>query len=261
MWTESAEAIDINNKATKSRSQSHEVTKSIFTQGNGSQQTGKVHLINPSPLLPFVFPSHIVVCFSSHVTVPNVGPLMPHYSSMHLIVKQTLPLYCSLPHLTHPSSIPLHPVQSTGTLSSLTHLTHQLCVCVLPHMPAPCAFGPSASTQPHPLCLEDTLQSSTSSASSSSIDSYTLQQALIAFLPTGGIINCLGDAQEKSCKKAHKSLAILGRLTFRVGGGSTLTASKSGKMQETAMQMFERLLKEIRLTSKAWRVCEQVSFS
>lgn len=51
---------------------------------------------------------------------------------------------------------------------------------------------------------------------------------------------------------------ILGGLAFRAGGGSTLAASKSGKTQETALQMFERLLKEIGLASKAWRIREQV---
>lgn len=97
---------------------------------------------------------------------------------------------------------------------------------------------------------------STSSAGSSSIDSYTLRQALVAFLPTGGIIDRLGDARERSREKARESLAILGGLAFRAGG-STFTASKSGKTQETAMQMFERLLKELGLASKAWRVREQ----
>jgi len=55
-------------------------------------------------------------------------------------------------------------------------------------------------------------------------------------------------------------LAILAGLAFRAGG-STFTASKSGKTQETAMQMFERLFKELGLASKAWRVREQVNFS
>ena len=99
---------------------------------------------------------------------------------------------------------------------------------------------------------------STSSADSSSIDSYTLRQALIAFLPTGGIIDRLGDARERSREKARESLVLLGGLAFRAGGGSTLAASKSGKTQETALQMFERLLKEIGLASKAWRIREQV---
>ncbi|KAH9077438.1 clasp N terminal-domain-containing protein [Lactarius deliciosus] len=84
---------------------------------------------------------------------------------------------------------------------------------------------------------------STSSAGSSSIDSYALRQALIAFLPTGGI--------KRSREKARESLVILGGLAFRAGGGSTLAASKSGKTQETALQMFERFLKEIGLASKA----------
>ncbi|KAF8271791.1 clasp N terminal-domain-containing protein [Lactarius quietus] len=98
---------------------------------------------------------------------------------------------------------------------------------------------------------------STSSAGSSSIDSYTLRQALIAFLSAGGIIDRLGDARERSREKARESLVILGGLAFRAGGGSTLAASKSGKTQESALQIFERLLKEIGLTSKAWRIREQ----
>lgn len=83
---------------------------------------------------------------------------------------------------------------------------------------------------------------------------------MVAFLPTGGIIDRLGDARERSREKARESLAILGGLAFRAGG-STFTASKSGKTQETAMQMFERLFKELGLASKAWRVREQVNFS
>jgi len=83
---------------------------------------------------------------------------------------------------------------------------------------------------------------------------------LIAFLPTGGIIDRLGDARERSREKARESLAILGGLAFRAGGGSALAASKSGKTQETAMQMFERHLKELGFASKAWRVREQVIF-
>lgn len=98
---------------------------------------------------------------------------------------------------------------------------------------------------------------STSSAGSSSIDSYALRQALIAFLPAGGIIDRLGDARERSREKAREGLVILGGLAFRAGGGSTLAASKSGKSQETPLQMFERLLKEIGLASKAWRIREQ----
>ena len=80
----------------------------------------------------------------------------------------------------------------------------------------------------------------------------------MAFLPTGGIIDRLGDARERSREKARESLVILGGLAFRAGGGSTLAASKSGKTQETALQTFERLLKEIGLASKAWRIREQV---
>lgn len=83
---------------------------------------------------------------------------------------------------------------------------------------------------------------------------------MLAFLPTGGIIDRLGDARERSREKARESLAILGGLAFRAGG-SAFTASKSGKTQETTMQMFERLLKELGLSSKAWRVREQVCFS
>ncbi|KAI0269241.1 clasp N terminal-domain-containing protein [Gloeopeniophorella convolvens] len=98
---------------------------------------------------------------------------------------------------------------------------------------------------------------STSSAGSSSIDSYALRQALMAFLPAGGIIDRLGDSRERSREKARESLVILGGHAFRAGGGSTLTASKSGKTQDTPLQIFERSLKEGGLTSKVWRVREQ----
>jgi hypothetical protein len=83
--------------------------------------------------------------------------------------------------------------------------------------------------------------------------------SLLPFIVTDGIIDCLGNAWERSCEKAHESSVILSGLMFHAGGGLTLTALKSEKTQETAMQIFEWLLKEIGPMSKACRVCEQVS--
>src|SRR5260370_16017443 len=61
---------------------------------------------------------------------------MPHHSSMHSIAKQTLPLCCSLRHLTQPSSIPLHPVRSAGMSSSSTRLIWGPYALPLPKLPS-----------------------------------------------------------------------------------------------------------------------------
>ncbi|KAH8106220.1 clasp N terminal-domain-containing protein [Cristinia sonorae] len=100
---------------------------------------------------------------------------------------------------------------------------------------------------------------STSSIQSSVVDVYTLRQVLNALLPAGGVIDRLGDSREKAREKARETLAVLGGLAFR-GGGSVMgkgTGGGKGQGPETPLMIFERLLRELGLGSKVWRVREQ----
>ena len=90
------------------------------------------------------------------------------------------------------------------------------------------------------------------------VDAVALRQTLNAFLPAGGIIERLGD-KEKVQAKARECLVILGGLSFRVAPSSTLASrSVNGKGLETPLMIFERFLKEAGLSSKVWKVREQV---
>ncbi|KAK2466497.1 hypothetical protein APHAL10511_002139 [Amanita phalloides] len=100
------------------------------------------------------------------------------------------------------------------------------------------------------------LSKSTSSASLI-VDAATLRQSLNAFLPTGGIIERLGE-KDKVQAKARDCLVILGGLAFRVAPSSTLASrSVNGKGPETPLMIFERFLKDSGLSSKVWKVREQ----
>lgn len=83
----------------------------------------------------------------------------------------------------------------------------------------------------------------------------TLRQVLAAFLPTGGILDRLGDSREKAREKARETLVILGGLAFRAGGVSSMSKAKG---IETPLMTFEKYFREGGLGSKVWRVREQV---
>ncbi|KAJ3513329.1 hypothetical protein NLJ89_g3009 [Agrocybe chaxingu] len=119
------------------------------------------------------------------------------------------------------------------------------------------AILPSLITRPSGLAQSNlAASSSTSSASpSGGFDTVTLRSALNAFLPTGGVVDRLGD-KEKAQAKARETLVMLGGYAFRASGGSTIS-TKSGKMQETPIAIFERVLREGGLASKVWKVREQ----
>jgi CLIP-associating protein 1/2 len=111
---------------------------------------------------------------------------------------------------------------------------------------------------------QNALSQSTSSinsvAQSSVVDTVTLRQVLVAFLPPGGLIERLGD-RERAQIKARETLVILGGLAFRSGASSSAMSTKSrdGKGPETPLMMFERYLRELGFASKVWKVREQVS--
>jgi CLIP-associating protein 1/2 len=84
-----------------------------------------------------------------------------------------------------------------------------------------------------------------------------LRQLLNAFMPAGGLVERLGESRDKPRENARKSVVALGGYAFRASG-TQLTKSRDGKGQETPLAIFERVLKDIGLTSKVWRVREQV---
>ena len=67
------------------------------------------------------------------------------------------------------------------------------------------------------------------------------------------MIDRLGD-KERAQLKARDTLVLLGGFAFRSGSSS----AKAGKGVETPIAIFERFLKEGGLTSKVWKVREQV---
>lgn len=85
-----------------------------------------------------------------------------------------------------------------------------------------------------------------------------LRQLLSAFLPTGGLIERLGD-KERIQLKAREALVILGVFASRSASTSTLSlGSRTNKGPETPIALYERFLREAGLASKVWKVREQV---
>lgn len=79
----------------------------------------------------------------------------------------------------------------------------------------------------------------------------------MAFLPSPGIFERLGDAREKARDKAREALVSIGGFAFRSSpSGSRLG---TGKGPESSSAMFERQLRDTGLSNKVWRVREQVS--
>ncbi len=139
--------------------------------------------------------------------------------------------------------------------TSNNHLT-AAAVSVLP------AFLPlilSRSVNHHHGVTPSTSSSTSSTAPSSVIDVPLLRHVLNQLLPSGGILDRLGD-KERVQAKAREALVVLGGFAFRSGGSSSLSSrSTSGKGVETPLMIFERHLKEGGLKSKVWKIREQVS--
>jgi CLIP-associating protein 1/2 len=138
--------------------------------------------------------------------------------------------------------------------TSNQHLTTATISAIPPLLPLIITI-PSSQTQGHP-----TLSNSTSSTSAgSTIDAFSLRQVLLAFLPSGGIFDRLGDTREKAREKSRESLVILGGYAFRSGSSSSITSkSQNSKSPESPLAIFERFMKESGLGSKVWRIREQV---
>jgi CLIP-associating protein 1/2 len=86
---------------------------------------------------------------------------------------------------------------------------------------------------------------------------------LLAFLPTGGVIDRLGDGREKARDAAREALVSMGTTAFKSGGTNPTPAGSfkgkdPSKGAETPLAIFERFVRELGFASKVWRVREQV---
>ncbi|KAJ7117389.1 clasp N terminal-domain-containing protein [Mycena crocata] len=147
-------------------------------------------------------------------------------------------------------------VLKTCLRTSNQHLTTAT-LSVLPPL-LPLLVAPALGTGQSQNALSQSTSSVSSVVPSSVVDTATLRQVLVAFLPPGGLIERLGD-KERAQIKARETLVILGGLAFRSGVSSSVMSNRStaGKGPETPIMMFERFLREIGLASKVWKVREQ----
>ncbi|KAF8528882.1 clasp N terminal-domain-containing protein [Hysterangium stoloniferum] len=126
---------------------------------------------------------------------------------------------------------------STGTLSAIVLL-----------FPLLIQYSPSSLTH------------TASSNATSVADSAVLRQALNAFLPSGGVFERLGDNRERAREKAKEALIVIGATVVAAAGSTpsgSLRGGKDPKVPETALQIFERYLREQGFLSKSWRIREQ----
>ncbi|KAF9468966.1 clasp N terminal-domain-containing protein [Collybia nuda] len=146
-------------------------------------------------------------------------------------------------------------ILKTCLRTSNQHLTTATLTTLPPLLPL--LISRSVNYAQPPTSQPRSASSSTSSAAPSSvIDAATLRQVLNAFLPTGGVIERLGD-KEKAQTKARETLVILGGLAFRTGGSSTISSKSRDKGPETPIMMYERFMRDGGLASKVWKVREQ----
>lgn len=109
---------------------------------------------------------------------------------------------------------------------------------------------PNASARPF------SSSSSTSSIGGSTYDVFVLRNVMSSFLPSPGVIERLGDTREKARERARETLAIIGGFAFRCSPPTSKLGS--GKGAEPPIVYFERFLRDSGLSSKVWRVREQV---
>ncbi|KAF5363905.1 hypothetical protein D9756_000866 [Leucocoprinus leucothites] len=87
------------------------------------------------------------------------------------------------------------------------------------------------------------------------VDTSTLRVVLTSLLPL--VMERLGD-KDRVQVKARVSIALLGGYAFKSGSSITAAArSRDGKGPETPSMIFERLLKDLGLASKVWKIREQ----
>lgn len=103
----------------------------------------------------------------------------------------------------------------------------------------------------YPLWNETTLITSLGA-----VDVSTLRSVLTTLFPL--VMERLGD-KDRVQVKAREFISLLGGYSFKLGSPSVATArSRDGKGPETPSMIFERLLKDLGLASKVWKIREQV---
>ncbi|KAF9449916.1 hypothetical protein P691DRAFT_811482 [Macrolepiota fuliginosa MF-IS2] len=86
------------------------------------------------------------------------------------------------------------------------------------------------------------------------VDPSTLRLILTSLLPL--VMDRLGD-KDKIQVKARESVALLGGYSLKLSSSVVSTRSRDGKGSETPGMIFERMLKELGLASKVWKIREQ----
>ena len=88
---------------------------------------------------------------------------------------------------------------------------------------------------------------------------HELRHILLAFLPSGGVIDRLGEPRETARAIAKDALVTLGAAAFKFSGPVPASTSRQKDHKaEPPFATFERFLKEVGFGSKVWRVREQV---
>ncbi|KAG8941932.1 suppressor of tub2 mutation, partial [Tulasnella sp. 419] len=112
-----------------------------------------------------------------------------------------------------------------------------------------------------PSFVQHLLTQHLASASSSAHGAHNIRQALLAFLPSGGVIDRLGETCEKARDAARAALVSITGAAFKSSTATHSTHSARGKEvakgQESSMAIVEKHLKELGLGSKGFRVREQ----
>lgn len=83
-----------------------------------------------------------------------------------------------------------------------------------------------------------------------------IRQVLLAFLPTGGLLDRLGEQREKSRELARSALVALASVAFLSSPGGKPRDVPKG--HESPLSILEKHVKELGLASKVFRVREQV---
>lgn len=87
-----------------------------------------------------------------------------------------------------------------------------------------------------------------------------LRQAILAFLPSGGVVERLGEQREKARDSARVALVEISGAAFQSSPPTVGSRIKDvAKGHETPLALVEKHVKELGLASKVARVREQVS--
>ncbi|KAG9014262.1 suppressor of tub2 mutation [Tulasnella sp. JGI-2019a] len=93
----------------------------------------------------------------------------------------------------------------------------------------------------------------------SSASLHQLRQALLAFLPSGGVLDRLGDQREKARDTAREAFVAIAEVAYNC---SPQTGSKiKDKSHEPPLAIVEKHVKELGLASKSFRIREQTILS